>query len=41
YGLPFIRRVFDEVEFENWQDYSTVRLSKRIIPPVPTDGAQA
>jgi phosphoserine phosphatase RsbU/P len=32
YGLPFIRRVFDEVEFENRESYSTVRLGKRIIP---------
>jgi sigma-B regulation protein RsbU (phosphoserine phosphatase) len=32
YGLPFIRRVFDEVEFENRDAYSTVFLRKRIIP---------
>jgi sigma-B regulation protein RsbU (phosphoserine phosphatase) len=32
YGLPFIRRVFDEVEFESHDGHSTVRLSKRIIP---------
>jgi sigma-B regulation protein RsbU (phosphoserine phosphatase) len=32
YGLPFIRRVFDQVEFESRDGYSTVRLSKRIIP---------
>ena len=32
YGLPFIRRVFDEVEFGSRDGYSTVRLGKRIIP---------
>ena len=32
YGLPFVRRVFDEVVFESGDGYSTVRLSKRIIP---------
>jgi serine phosphatase RsbU (regulator of sigma subunit)/anti-sigma regulatory factor (Ser/Thr protein kinase) len=32
YGLPFIRRVFDEVDFETHDGYSTVRLSKRLIP---------
>jgi phosphoserine phosphatase RsbU/P len=32
YGLPFIGRVFDEVKFENRSGYSTVRLTKRIIP---------
>jgi len=32
YGLPFIRRVFDEVEFEKHEAYSTVRLIKRVIP---------
>jgi phosphoserine phosphatase RsbU/P len=31
YGLPFIRRVFDGVEFESHPDYSTVRLRKQII----------
>ena len=31
YGLPFIRRVFDDVEFESCDEYSTVRLRKRII----------
>jgi anti-sigma regulatory factor (Ser/Thr protein kinase) len=31
YGLPFVRRVFDEVEFESGESHSTVRLSKRII----------
>jgi anti-sigma regulatory factor (Ser/Thr protein kinase) len=34
YGLPFIRRVFDEVEFENRNGYSTVRLRKRIVPVI-------
>jgi anti-sigma regulatory factor (Ser/Thr protein kinase) len=38
YGLPFIRRVFDEVEFRSHGTCSTVRLSKRIIPgPVSTE----
>ena len=32
YGLPFIRRVFDEVEFDSREGHSTVRLTKRIIP---------
>jgi anti-sigma regulatory factor (Ser/Thr protein kinase) len=32
YGLPFIRQVFDEVEFESGDACSTVRLGKRIIP---------
>jgi phosphoserine phosphatase RsbU/P len=32
YGLPFIRRVFDKVEFITTADCSTVRLLKRIIP---------
>src|SRR5262249_13011697 len=32
YGLPFIRRVFDEVEFESREGCSTVRLTKRIVP---------
>ncbi len=41
YGLPFIRRVFDEVEFENGQGYSTVRLGKRLIPAILSKGAQA
>ena len=36
YGLPFIRRVFDQVEFESRDGYSTVRLSKRIIPETDT-----
>jgi sigma-B regulation protein RsbU (phosphoserine phosphatase) len=38
YGLPFIRQVFDEVEFASRDGYSTVRLSKRIIPE--TDPAE-
>ena len=36
YGLPFIRRVFDRVEFESREGYSTVRLSKRIVPETNT-----
>jgi phosphoserine phosphatase RsbU/P len=32
YGLPFIRRVFDEVQFDSRPGFSTVRLRKRIIP---------
>jgi anti-sigma regulatory factor (Ser/Thr protein kinase) len=32
YGLPFVRRVFDEVQFESRDGYATVRLRKRIIP---------
>jgi phosphoserine phosphatase RsbU/P len=32
YGLPFIRRVFDVVEYASRDGFSTVRLSKRIIP---------
>jgi sigma-B regulation protein RsbU (phosphoserine phosphatase) len=31
YGLPFIRRVFDDVEYESLNGYSTVRLGKRLI----------
>jgi sigma-B regulation protein RsbU (phosphoserine phosphatase) len=31
YGLPFIRRVFDDVEFESGDGSSTVRLRKRVI----------
>jgi anti-sigma regulatory factor (Ser/Thr protein kinase) len=31
YGLPFIRRVFDDVEYESFNGYSTVRLGKRLI----------
>jgi phosphoserine phosphatase RsbU/P len=31
YGLPFIRRVFDEVEFESREGCSTICLTKRII----------
>jgi len=30
YGLPFVHRVFDEVEFERSNDHSAVRLCKRI-----------
>jgi sigma-B regulation protein RsbU (phosphoserine phosphatase) len=32
YGLPFVRRVFDEVQFESRDGYAPVRLRKRIIP---------
>ncbi|MBV8378713.1 MAG: SpoIIE family protein phosphatase [Verrucomicrobia bacterium] len=32
YGLPFIRRVFDAVEFGTHEACSTVRLSKRVLP---------
>jgi phosphoserine phosphatase RsbU/P len=32
YGLPYIRRVFNEVEFVSRETCSTVRLSRRIIP---------
>jgi serine phosphatase RsbU (regulator of sigma subunit)/anti-sigma regulatory factor (Ser/Thr protein kinase) len=31
YGLPFVRRVFDRVEFDSRAEYSTVRLIKRIV----------
>jgi anti-sigma regulatory factor (Ser/Thr protein kinase) len=31
YGLPFVRRVFDGVEFESNEGFSTVWLNKRII----------
>ena len=34
YGLPFIRRVFDEVTFESCEDRSSVSLTKRIVPTV-------
>jgi phosphoserine phosphatase RsbU/P len=37
YGLPFIRRIFDEVEFENRDGYSTVRLRKRILYEAPSE----
>jgi phosphoserine phosphatase RsbU/P len=30
YGLPFIRRIFEEVEFRNHGSFSTVRLGKRL-----------
>jgi anti-sigma regulatory factor (Ser/Thr protein kinase) len=32
YGLPFIRRVFDEVKFDTRTGFSTVSLRKNIIP---------
>jgi sigma-B regulation protein RsbU (phosphoserine phosphatase) len=32
YGLPFVHRVFDEVEFESRESGSTVRLRKCLIP---------
>jgi serine phosphatase RsbU (regulator of sigma subunit)/anti-sigma regulatory factor (Ser/Thr protein kinase) len=35
YGLPFIRRVFDEVTFESCEGRSSVSLTKRIVPAVP------
>jgi phosphoserine phosphatase RsbU/P len=31
YGLPFVRRVFDNVEFDSHAEYSTVCLRKRIM----------
>jgi phosphoserine phosphatase RsbU/P len=31
YGLPFIRRVFDKVEFETHEQCSTIGLTKRIM----------
>jgi anti-sigma regulatory factor (Ser/Thr protein kinase) len=31
YGLPFVRRVFDEVEFESRESDSMVRLRKCLI----------
>jgi phosphoserine phosphatase RsbU/P len=34
YGLPFIRRVFDEVTFERCEECSSVSLTKRIVPAV-------
>jgi phosphoserine phosphatase RsbU/P len=37
YGLPFIRRVFDEAEFKSQDGCSTVHLSKRIVPALPND----
>ena len=33
YGLPFVRRVFDEATFESHEGHSTVSLALRIIPP--------
>jgi len=32
YGLPFVRRVFDEVSFDSYEDCSTVSLARRIVP---------
>jgi len=32
YGLPFVRRVFDQVVFDTRADSSTVLLRKRIVP---------
>jgi anti-sigma regulatory factor (Ser/Thr protein kinase) len=32
YGLPFVRRVFDEVAFEGCEGHPTIRLARRIIP---------
>jgi phosphoserine phosphatase RsbU/P len=34
YGLPFIRRVFDEATFQSCEGHSTVSLAKRIVPAV-------
>ena len=34
YGLPFIRRVFDEVTFQSCEGHSTVSLARRIVPVV-------
>jgi anti-sigma regulatory factor (Ser/Thr protein kinase) len=31
YGLPFVRRVFDEVGFESRESGSTIRLRKCLI----------
>jgi phosphoserine phosphatase RsbU/P len=31
YGLPFVRRVFDDVTFESCEDHSTVNLARRIV----------
>jgi phosphoserine phosphatase RsbU/P len=36
YGLPFVRRVFDEAAFESSEGRSTVSLTRRIIPPSQT-----
>jgi serine phosphatase RsbU (regulator of sigma subunit)/anti-sigma regulatory factor (Ser/Thr protein kinase) len=36
YGLPFVRRVFDEAAFECREDHSTVSLARRIIPATQT-----
>jgi len=37
YGLPFIRRVFDEVQFDTRAGFSTVSLRKNIVP-APVSG---
>jgi serine phosphatase RsbU (regulator of sigma subunit)/anti-sigma regulatory factor (Ser/Thr protein kinase) len=34
YGLPFIRRIFDEVTFQSCEGHSTVSLARRIVPVV-------
>ena len=34
YGLPFIRRVFDEATFESCKGHSTVNLARRIVPAI-------
>jgi sigma-B regulation protein RsbU (phosphoserine phosphatase) len=31
YGLPFIHKVFDKVEFERFEDFSTIILGRRIF----------
>jgi sigma-B regulation protein RsbU (phosphoserine phosphatase) len=36
YGLPFVRRVFDEAAFESREDHSTVSLARRIMPAAQT-----
>jgi len=33
YGLPFIRQVFSEVNFESHGSHSTVTVTRRIVPP--------
>jgi sigma-B regulation protein RsbU (phosphoserine phosphatase) len=37
YGLPFVRRVFDRVEFDTRPERSNILLSKRIVP-APANG---
>ena len=32
YGLPFVRRVFDEAAFESCEGHSIVSLARRLIP---------